>query len=315
MAHSNKFSLDGKTIWVAGETGLVGSSIIRNLQVENCKIISAPHDILDLTNQKQTYDWLQNNKPDIIIMAAGKVGGIGANSNNQAEFLNQNLSMAQNVIHGAHLADIDRLLYLGSSCIYPKNAKQPIDENELLSGSLEPTNEGYALAKIAGIKLCQYYYQQYGRAYISAMPTNLYGENDYFDEQKSHVIPSLILKIHKAKINGDKNVKLWGSGTPLREFLYVDDLAEAIIFLIKNYNDKTHMNIGSGDEISIQNLSLMLADIIDYNGEIIFDTNKPDGMMRKLLDSSKINDMGWNSQIDLRSGLTKTYQWFLNNKI
>lgn len=315
MAHSNKFSLDGKTIWVAGETGLVGSSIIRNLQVENCKIISAPHDILDLTNQKQTYDWLQNNKPDIIIMAAGKVGGIGANSNNQAEFLNQNLSMAQNVIHGAHLADIDRLLYLGSSCIYPKNAKQPIDENELLSGSLEPTNEGYALAKIAGIKLCQYYYQQYGRAYISAMPTNLYGENDYFDEQKSHVIPSLILKIHNAKINGDKNVKLWGSGTPLREFLYVYDLAEAIIFLIKNYNDKTHMNIGSGDEISIQNLSLMLADIIDYNGEIIFDTNKSDGMMRKLLDSSKINNMGWYSKIELRDGLTKTYKWFLNNKI
>lgn len=308
------FPLENKKIFVAGETGLVGRALIRALQLENATLLSAPHSDLDLTNQAQTYDWLNAHKPDIVIMAAGKVGGIGANSNDQAGFLNDNLAMAQNVIHGAHQAGVTRLLYLGSSCIYPKHAAQPITEDALLTGTLEPTNEGYAIAKIAGLKLCEYYANQYGVDYISAMPTNLYGAFDHFDPNKSHVVPALILKIHQAKINNDPAVMLWGTGTPRREFLYVDDLAQALIHLLKHYNAPQTINVGSGVEVTIHDLALMLKDIIGYNGAIEFDTSKPDGTMRKVLECSKINALGWNAKTPLGEGLSQTYQWFLDNK-
>ncbi|MAZ76364.1 MAG: GDP-fucose synthetase, partial [Micavibrio sp.] len=282
-------------------------------QSENYKIIYAPHNELELTDQSQTYEWLKINKPDVIIMAAGRVGGIGANASNQAAFLQDNLSMTQNVIHGAHLADVEKLIYLGSSCIYPKEALQPISENALLTGALEPTNEGYALAKIAGVKLCEFCSTQYGRNYRSVMPTNLYGEHDHFDAEKSHVIPALMLKIHQAKINGDEEVALWGTGKPLREFLYVDDLAGALIHVLNDNGTDLIINIGSGEEISIKELSALMASIIGYKGSIVFDPLKPDGTMRKLLNSKKINDMGWKAKTNLQDGLKKTYRWFLEN--
>lgn len=307
------FDLTGKKIGVAGETGMVGRAVIRALENHKVDIISAPHSTLDLTNQQATYDWLASHKPDIIIMAAAKVGGIGANQNDQAGFLFENLAMAQNVIHGAYLAGVKKLLYLGSSCIYPKDAPQPILEESLLSGTLEPTNEGYALAKIAGLKLCYYYRTQYGCDFISAMPTNLYGEHDHFDAQKSHVIPALMLKIHQAKQKNLDFVTLWGTGTPLREFLYVDDLAQALIHLLKNYSDDTPVNVGSGEEISITELAQIISEIIGYEGKIIFDTQYPDGTMRKFLDCSKINSLGWHATTDLKIGLQKTYDWFLKH--
>lgn len=308
MARNNK-------IWVTGETGLVGRAVLRRLQSENYEIISAPHSELDLTDQNQTYNWLQQNKPDVVVMAAGRVGGIGANASNQAAFLHENLAMAQNVIHGAHLAGVEQLLYLGSSCIYPKEAPQPIPENALLTGALEPTNEGYALAKIAGVKLCEFYSTQYGRNYRSVMPTNLYGEHDHFDTEKSHVIPALMLKIHQAKINDDSEVVLWGTGDPLREFLYVDDLADALIHVLHDDGNDTIINIGSGEEISIKELSVLMASIIGYEGSIVFDADKPDGTMRKFINSEKINAMGWRVQTDIGEGLHKTYQWFLENNV
>ncbi|NQZ13902.1 MAG: GDP-L-fucose synthase [Alphaproteobacteria bacterium] len=305
--------MEGKRIWIAGETGMVGQACLRRLENENCEIISAPHRVLDLTNQADTYQWIADNKPDIIVMAAGKVGGIGANAAEPAAFLHENLVMAQNVIHGAHLANVDRLLYLGSSCIYPKEAQQPIKEEALLSGPLEPTNEGYALAKIAGIKLCQFYSKQYERSYIAAMPTNLYGIYDHFDPEKSHVIPALLLKIHQAKISNAPEVKLWGTGEPLREFLNVDDCADGIIHLLQNYNDEGIVNIGSQDEVSITELASMIADIVGYKGVIDFDSSKPDGTMRKKLDLSKMNALGWQAEMPLKHGLEEAYQWFLEN--
>jgi GDP-L-fucose synthase len=300
-------------LWVAGETGLVGRAVLRRLQSENYDMLSAPHSDLDLTNQAHTYGWIEKHKPDIIIMAAGRVGGIVANASNQAAFLYDNLAMAQNVIHGAHLAGIEKLIYLGSSCIYPKDAPQPISEDALLTGALEQTNEGYALAKIAGVKLCEYYSRQYGRDYKSVMPTNLYGKFDHFDAEKSHVIPALMFKIHQAKIKHDNSVILWGTGASLREFLYVDDLAEALICVLNSNDREKIINIGSGEEVSIQILAEMMSSIMGYEGNIIFDPTKPNGTVRKFLNSQKINAMGWNAQTDLRDGLTKTYQWFLEN--
>lgn len=313
MAHKNDLSVEGKRIWVAGETGMVGRACLRRLESENCKIISAPHSALDLMNQAETYQWITDSKPDIIVMAAGKVGGIGANAAEPAVFLHENLAMAQNVIHGAHLADVNRLLYLGSSCIYPKEAAQPIKEEALLSGPLEPTNEGYALAKIAGIKLCQFYRQQHGRSYIAAMPTNLYGIYDHFDAEKSHVIPALILKIHKAKLLNAPHVTLWGTGASLREFLNVDDLADGLIHFLQNYDEESIVNIGSQDEISIKELSHMISDIVDYKGTIDFDSSKPDGTMRKKLDLSKMDALGWQAKTPLKEGIEHAYQWFLEN--
>ncbi len=313
MPPDQSFILSGKTIWIAGETGMVGRAIHRRLDKEECKIISAPHSDLDLRDRQKIYQWLGDNKPDIVVMAAAKVGGIGANMAEPAVFLHDNLAMAQNVIHGAFQAGVEKLLYLGSSCIYPKMADQPIKEEALLTGSLEPTNEGYALAKIAGLKLCQSYRRQYGCDFISAMPTNLYGPHDHFDFEKSHVIPAMILKIHQAKMNAQDKVVLWGSGKPLREFLYVDDLADALIHLLKNYSDEMPINIGSGEEISIHDLAKLICDVVGFEGKIELDVTKPDGTPRKLLDSTKLHNLGWKAKTPLKQGVSKTYQWFLEN--
>lgn len=302
------FSLQGKRVWVAGETGLVGRALLRALEERDIHLLSAPHWALDLTNQKETFEWIARNKPDAIFMAAAKVGGIGANATYPADFIRDNLAIAQNVIEGAHRADVSRLLFLGSSCIYPKQALQPIKEEALLTGPLEETNEAYAIAKIAGLKMCQFYKRQYGRAYISAMPTNLYGPYDRFDTQISHVIPAMMMKFHQAR----DLVKLWGTGTPLREFLLVDDLAVALIVMIERYNGEAPLNIGSGMEISIRDLAILMKEVTGFNGEIIFDDSKPDGTPRKLLDSSKIRALGWTPQTRLEQGLRDTYEWYCN---
>ena len=291
---------------------MVGRAVLRALQQYNVKLLSAPHDELDLTNQRKVYDWLKINKPDLIIMTAGKVGGIGANNADKAGFLHENLAMAQNVIHGAYLAKVSKLVYLGSSCIYPKQAEQPIQEEALLTAPLEPTNEGYALAKIAGVKLCEFYNLQYGCDFISAMPCNLYGSHDHFDAEKSHVIPAMILKLHEAKKSGQSNTKFWGTGAPLREFLYVDDLANGILYLAQHYNAPHPINIGSGVEITIKNLAQMIADIIGYEGRIEFDDSKPDGTIRKCLDNKRVNALGWKAKTLLEQGLKQTYDWFLS---
>jgi GDP-L-fucose synthase len=300
------FSLTGKRVWVAGETGLVGRAIIRRLENHDIQLLSAPHWSLDLVNQKETFDWIARNKPDAIFMAAAKVGGIGANAEYPADFIRDNLAIAQNVIDGAHRADVPRLLFLGSSCIYPKHAPQPIRESALLTGPLEETNEAYAIAKIAGLKMCQFYKRQYGRAYISAMPTNLYGPYDRFDERASHVIPAMMLKFHKA----GGSVDLWGTGKPLREFLHVDDLAAALVIMMENYNDESPLNIGSGEEITIKDLAALMKETTGFTGDIRFDPSKPDGTPRKLLDSSNMRALGWKPEITLEHGLRQAYEWF-----
>ncbi len=307
------FDLHGKKVFIAGETGLVGCALSKRLEQEECTLLSAPHSVLDLTDKKQTADWFQKNKPDVVIMAAGLVGGIIANSDRSADFISQNLSMALNVIDSSFKAGIQKLLYLGSSCIYPRDCPQPIKEEYLFSGRLEQTNESYAMAKIAGIKMCQSYRKQHGCDFISAMPSNLYGPYDRFDAEKSHVIPALILKIHQAKMRNDSSLSLIGSGRALREFLYVDDLADALIVLLKNYSDDVPANIGSSVEISIHDLAQDIANIVGYKGEIIFNGQGPDGTPRKILDSSKINALGWKASTNLKEGLKKTYDWFLTN--
>lgn len=307
------FDLSNKKIWVAGETGMVGRAVLRHLSSENVKILSASHKTLDLCNQKKTQDWLLDHKPDVVIMAAGKVGGIGANVSEPKAFYEQNIAMAQSVIHGAYEAGVTKLLYLGSSCIYPRDTTQPMKEEALFTGALEPTNEAYAKAKIEAIQLCQHYAQEYGCHYISAIPTNLYGAYDHFDVEKSHVIPAMILKIHQAKMMREPKVTLWGTGNPLREFLCVDDLADALIFLLKNYSSDSPINIGSGKEILIKELAKLIADVMGYEGDIEFDSSKPDGMPRKLLESSKINNLGWSSKTLLKQGLEEAYEWFVDN--
>lgn len=296
-------------MWVAGETGLVGRALIRTLEQHDIHLLSAPHWALDLTDQKATFDWIARNKPDVIFMAAGRVGGIGANAAYPADFIRDNLSIAQNVIEGAHRANVERLLFLGSSCIYPKHAAQPIKEEALLTGPLEETNEAYAIAKIAGLKLCQFYKRQYGRDYISAMPTNLYGPYDRFDENASHAIPAMMLKFTSAQ----GRLTLWGTGTPLREFLHVDDLAMSLIVMMEKYHGEAPLNIGSGTEISIRDLAILMQEITGFSGDIIFDDSKPDGTPRKLLDSSKIRALGWSPKIALEQGLRETYDWYSNN--
>lgn len=307
------FDLTGKRIWVAGETGMVGRAVLKRLESEPCEIISAPRSELDLTDQKATDDWIYEHAPDVIIMAAAKVGGIKANMDNSAGFLSENLAISRHVIDAAHEHGVEKLIYLGSSCIYPKHADQPITETSLLTGALEPTNEAYALAKIAGIKLGQYYFEQHKRKFISVMPTNLYGSYDKFDPEQSHVIPALIYKMHHAKEHNQPEVKLWGSGTPLREFLYVEDLADALIFILKHYEGSLPINIGSGEEISIRDLAKKIKHVIGYKGEIIFDTSMPDGTPRKLLDSSRLNTLGWAASTSLETGLKAAYEWYKNS--
>lgn len=301
-------------IFVTGHAGLVGSAIIRKLNASGYRNIqTATKQQLDLRNQREVDLWFSINRPEFVFIAAGKVGGILANSTYPAEFLYDNLMIASNLIESSRTHGIEKVLYLGSSCIYPKFAKQPIDETELLTGLLEQTNEPYAISKIAGIKLCDSYRRQYGCNFISAMPTNLYGPGDNFSDNSSHVIPALIKKFYDAKAKNLPYVEIWGSGTPMREFLHVDDLASACEFLMKNYNEHGHVNIGSGSEISIYELALLLQEIIYPESEIRFDSSKPDGTPRKLLNVKKINGLGWKSSTNLNEGLLETCHWYVNN--
>ncbi|MGX5173620.1 GDP-L-fucose synthase family protein [Aliikangiella sp. IMCC44653] len=311
-------SQSNKKIFVAGHNGMVGKAILRRLKNEpNYQVFTASRSELDLTQQSAVADYFNANQFDEIIIAAAKVGGIGANSNFPAEFIYDNLMIQCNLIHSAHLANVNKLLFLGSSCIYPKHAKQPIKEEYLLDGKLEPTNEPYAIAKIAGIKMCQAYNSQYGRDYRCVMPTNLYGPYDNFDDQNAHVIPALMQRIHKAKLSNEPQVKVWGTGKALREFLHVDDLADACMFVMRlnstEFNDKSQsgvVNIGSLEEFSIRDLVALLTETIEYSGDIVFDKSKPDGTMRKKLDTSLIENLGWKYKTELKSGLFNTYQWF-----
>ena len=296
-------------IYVAGHRGMVGSAICRALEKQGFEnLIYRRSSELDLMDQQAVQAFFRKEQPEYVFLAAAKVGGIMANNTFRAEFLYNNLMIEANVIHAAHLAGVKKLLFLGSSCIYPKLAPQPLTEESLLSGYLEPTNEPYAIAKIAGIKLCEAYRDQYGANFISAMPTNLYGPNDNYDLKGSHVLPALIRRFHEAKINGNSQVELWGTGTPLREFLYVDDLAEACIFLMQEYNDSGFLNIGTGSDISIRDLAELIKNIVGYTGEYVFDTSKPDGTPRKLMDVSKINNLGWKATTSLEEGIQKVYR-------
>lgn len=307
------FSLNSK-IYIAGHNGMVGSAIYRKLNSLGCKnLILKSSNELDLRNQKQTQEFFKKQQPEFIFLAAAKVGGILANSSFKADFIYDNLMIQNNIIKNAHIYGVKKLLFLGSSCIYPKNAAQPIKEEYLLSGYLEPTNEPYAIAKIAGLKMCEYYKEQYGCNFISAMPTNLYGSNDNFDPKTSHVFAALIKKFHDAKIKNQSNVELWGSGSPKREFLHVDDLANALIFLMKKYNSKETINVGTGEDISIKELSRSMQNIIGFNGEIKWNTKMLEGTPRKLLDVSKINNLGWKADIKLNTGIKLTYDWYTKN--
>lgn len=306
-----RYDLSGKKIWVAGHRGMVGAAVVRRLADEDCKVITVDRDVVDLTRQSQVIDWMTETKPDAIVMAAAKVGGIQANSDYPVDFLLQNLQIETNVFEAAHAADVERFLFLGSSCVYPKMAPQPIPEDSLLSGPLEPTNEWYAIAKIAGIKLSQAYRQQYGRDWISAMPTNLYGPGDNYDLQSSHVLPALLRKFHTAKEIGAPSVELWGSGTPLREFLHCDDLADALVFLLKSYSGYEHINCGSGVEVTIRELAETIARVVGYEAELTFDASKPDGTPRKLMDNTRLHEMGWNKARTLENGIRDAYDHFL----
>jgi GDP-L-fucose synthase len=299
-------------IYVAGHTGLVGSSIMRCLHRNGYEnILTKELNELDLRNQQAVEDFFAKEKPQYVFLAAAKVGGILANNTYPAEFIYDNLLIEANIIHSAYKNNVKKLLFLGSSCIYPKMAPQPIKEEYLLSGYLEPTNEAYAIAKIAGIELCKFYRQQYNCNFISAMPTNLYGINDNFDLNSSHVLPALIRKFHEAKINNESQVVIWGTGNPMREFLFVDDLADALLFLMLNYNEESHINVGTGEDIRIGDLALLIKDIVGFKGEIVHDLSKPDGTPRKLLDVSKLYALGFKHKTSLKEGISKVYQWYL----
>ena len=305
------YSLSGKTVWIAGETGMVGSATIRRLAAEDCTLLSATRKDFDLRDQARVATWMKSNRPDVVVVAAATVGGILANLTRPAEFLYDNLMIESNIIHAAHEAATEKLLFLGSACIYPRDAAQPMAENALLTGPLEPTNEWYAVAKIAGIKLCQAYRKQYGADFISAQPNNLYGPGDNFDLQSSHVIPALIRKAHQAKEAGEATMDIWGTGTPLREFLHVDDLADALVHLLKFYSGPSHVNIGTGEEISIKDLAQTIARAGEFDGKLNFNADKPDGAPRKLLDARIMKNLGWTSSIRLDDGIKTTYDWFL----
>jgi len=302
-------------IYIAGHTGLVGSAIMRKLESEGyTNIITRTFEELDLTDQKATREFFEKERPEYVFLAAAKVGGIQANSVYPADFIYINLMIECNVIKASHEFGVKKLLFLGSSCIYPKMAPQPIKEEYLLSGYLEETNEPYALAKISGLKMCQYFNKQYGTNFISVMPTNLYGPNDNFDLNTSHVLPALIRKFHEAKTNNAPYVEIWGTGTPRREFLFVDDLADACLFLMKNYSGNDFFNVGTGEDITIRELAELIGEVVGYKGELKFDTSKPDGTPRKLLDVSRIHKAGWRHRTELKEGLTRTYDWYSSSR-
>lgn len=309
----NTFELAGKRIFVAGHRGMVGAAIVRRLANENCTVLTVARSELDLLDQAATRAYMARNKPNVVIVAAAKVGGILANDTYPADFLYQNLTIETNVIEGAFRAGVRKLLFLGSSCIYPKFAEQPIAEDLLLTGPLESTNQWYAIAKIAGLKMCEAYRTQYGVDYISAMPTNLYGPGDNFDLTSSHVIPALMRKAHAAHEHNEATMTIWGSGTPLREFLHVDDAADAMVHVLKTYSDAQHINVGSGIDLSIQDLAELIARVVGFKGEIVNDPTKPDGTPRKLMDVSRLFETGWKPRYTLETGLTQTYEWFKAN--
>lgn len=302
-------------IFVAGHKGLVGSAILRRLEALGyTHVLTATRDQLDLRDQAAVNYWFRANRPEFVILAAGTVGGILANSTRPAEFIYDNMMIHATVVHSAHLFGTVKLLYLGSSCIYPRDTAQPMAESQLLTGSLEPTNEPYAIAKIAGIKLCQAYRTQYGNDFISAMPTNLYGPNDNFDLSSSHVLPAMIRKFHDARMDGRREVTLWGSGRPRREFLHVDDLADACLFLMQRYSDATHINVGTGVDVSIRELAELVRAIVYPAATIVFDASKPDGTPQKLLDVARLHTLGWTHRTELATGVADTYAWFLANR-
>lgn len=305
------YSIAGKRIWVAGHRGMVGSAIVRRLQQESCEILTAGRAEMDLLRQTEVENWMRETRPDAVILAAAKVGGILANDSFPAQFLYDNLMIETNVIHAAHEAQVEKLLFLGSSCIYPRLAPQPIKEDALLTGPLESTNEWYAIAKIAGIKLAQAYRKQYGDDFIAAMPTNLYGPGDNYDLASSHVVPALLRKAHEAKLRGAKELTIWGSGEPRREFLHVADCADALVFLLKSYSDCEHVNVGSGEDLPIIDLARLICRVVGFDGEIVHDRSKPDGTPRKLMSADKLRKMGWRPSIGLEQGLRRTYAQFL----
>jgi GDP-L-fucose synthase len=301
-------------IFVAGHGGLVGSAVVRKLAADGHRqVLTATREQLDLRDQAAVHYWFRANRPEYVFLVAGTVGGILANSTRPAEFIYDNMMIHATVVHASYLFDVKKLLYLGSSCIYPRECAQPMTESMLLTAPLEPTNEPYAIAKIAGIKLCQAYRRQYGCNFISAMPTNLYGLNDNFDLTSSHVLPALIRKFYDARLEGRKEVVVWGTGRPKREFLHVDDLAEACLFLMHHYQEDSHINVGTGEDLTIQELASMVRDVVHPEAALVFDASKPDGSPRKLLDVSRLHSLGWRHRIDLRTGIEQTYQWFLEN--
>jgi GDP-L-fucose synthase len=308
------FPLVGKRVMVAGHKGMAGSSIVRRLKREECEILTADREDLDMTRQIEVEDWLAATKPDAIFLAAAKVGGIHANNTRPAEFLYDNLAIEANIIHAACKAGVKKLLFLGSSCIYPRAAEQPIKEEALLTGPLEPTNEAYALAKIAGIRMCQAYREQYGCDFISAMPTNLYGPGDRYDLENGHVVAALIMKVHAAEVSGAKEVVLWGTGKPLREFLYTEDLADGLVFMMKHYSGMSHLNLGSGREMTIRTLAEAIANAAGWTGAFVYDTSKPDGMPRKLMDVGRLTALGWTARTRFEDGIKAAYDWYVENK-
>ena len=301
-------------IYVAGHRGLVGSAIVRNLKAKGYEnVIGRTHKELDLTNQQAVRAFFEAEHPDVVVLAAAKVGGINANNTTPADFAYENMQIQCNVISCCHLYQVKKLLFLGSTCIYPRMAPQPIPEDALLTGPLEETNEAYAIAKIAGLEMCKFYKRQYGDDFISCMPTNLYGPEDNYDLEGSHVMPAMIRKFHEAKVNQQPSVELWGSGTPLREFLYVDDMADACVFLLENYSGEQHVNIGTGQELTIKELADMVKNVVGYTGEIVWNKDMPDGTPRKLTDVTKLHGLGWNHKVELEEGVQLAYDWFKNN--
>ena len=314
MSHNLRvYPLAGKRVFVAGHRGMVGSALVRRLVRDGCDVLTVNHSELDLRRQSDTEAWMSKAKPDAVIIAAARVGGIMANNSRPAEFIYDNMMIAGNLIEAAHQTDVAKLLFLGSSCIYPRLADQPISEEALLSGPLEPTNQWYAIAKIAGLKMCAAYRRQYGRDYIVAQPTNIYGPGDNFDLQGSHVIPALIAKLHQATRAGAPEVEIWGTGKPRREFLHADDLADALVFLMEHYSDKSPVNVGCGEDVSIGEAAALIADIVGFHGKLRYATDKPDGPPRKLLNVGRLTGMGWSPQIGLRDGLADAYRWYREN--
>jgi len=307
------FPLAGRRVWVAGHRGMVGSALVRRLASTGCEVLTVGREAVDLTRQADVEAWLAANRPEAVFLAAARVGGIHANDSRPAEFIYENLAIQTNVIHAAWRVGVRKLLFLGSSCIYPRLAPQPITEDALLTGPLEPTNQWYAIAKIAGLKMCQAYRRQYGCDFISAMPTNLYGPGDNYDLEQSHVVGALIVKTHRAKMTHAPTLEVWGTGMPRREFLHVDDLADALVFLMENYSAEETINVGTGTDITIRELAETIAEVVGYRGRFVFDTSRPDGTPRKLLDVSRLTALGWTAKIPLKEGLKQAYDWYVRN--